>query len=142
MAMQVGDIVESIKRAPYMITREGTQWIVYESPFLNEYGVNSIVIGSIPKSVTVFEERKKKYLPYTEKKGLGSYSRAKRMHTFQTYTVSPEYFKVVSKMGTNKEYAHLLSQGDMWEEEKPKAKYPNLNLWGNSYDVDNDDLPF
>ena len=137
MAIQVGDIVEAIEGAPYVVTRGGTQWVVYESPFINEDGTISMVVGNIPKSVSDFQVKKIKYMPYHKRKGLSSFSYAsKKMHTFQTYTVSPEYFKVLRKMGTNKEYVHLLSQGDTWEEEKPKTK---LNLW--SFDID-EDLPF
>lgn len=142
MVIQVGDIVEAIQGAPYMVTSVGTQWVVYESPFVNQDGELSIVVGDIPESVSEFQARKKKYLPYHQKKGLSSFSYAsKKMHAFQTYTISPEYFKVLRKMGTNKEYVHLLSQGDAWEEEKQESDWQRVSREF-TLTIDDEDLPF
>ena len=118
----IGDIVEALDDAPYMITTSGSRWVVYQI-LTNSDGVDILQVGKVPESNSQFEQNIKTYF-----KESYSSRRQRVQDNFRAFAVEPQYFKIVGKMQSNRQLAkELLSTGDMWEEEKPKTHRFKLN---------------
>lgn len=106
MNLKVGDIVEVLPGAPYVVTKAGTQWVVYEIFH------HKCTVGKVPVSMEAFMHNKKKNV------------------YVQQFTLENQFLKVIRKMGSNKDFAKdLLSQGDIWEEEQRPKKKKIIDSW-------------
>lgn len=136
MPFKVGDIVVANNGAPYAITRPGTRWTVYATESPN--ALSNMIVGTIPDSNDDFE-RFKDFID-------GSYmSRKKRTELgLRFYHVASKHFRYDTSLTNNRQQVHLLSQGDIWAEEKKPSKWKKTR-YGNQrqeYPDFDDGMPF
>jgi hypothetical protein len=127
MLPKVGDIIEANEDAPYAVTTPGTRWVVYdyvEVKDVVDMKIDTFLqVSHVPASIYEFN---------TIKELMGDSLRARNRRLdagIKVFHVDPNYFEVVGRMGSNSDFKHLLSQGDIWKEEGKKEFNITLDDW-------------